>query len=132
MSKLGEFASKIGKASAKKNPRKEAEGMWQKITGLKLTNTGKSILTGATVVGIGVEAASALTSANHVAKNGTVVADNLANTINVSRTPGIRGTLEQIDSSTENYNRFVKENVSRTQSGIDPNIVFAMHELRNG
>ena len=31
-----------------------------------------------------------------------------------------------------NYNRFVKENVSRTQSGIDPNIVFAMHELRNG
>lgn len=132
MSFARNIGEKLGKATTQRISRKEAEGMWQKLTGLKLTGTGKSIIAGATGVGIAIEGVSAMTSANHVAKDGTVMADDLANMVNSFRSPGIAGTVDLIDKNTNNYDRFVKENMSKTQSGIDPNVVFALHELRNG
>lgn len=107
----------------------EAEGVAQKLFGVKLSKP-------AAIVGsLGVASyvvGSGFMEQNHKGKMGQISASPVANSISSTPSVGIANASKMIEEDPELAEKFGKENISKTQSGVNPELVFALHELRNG
>ena len=107
----------------------EAEHLTGAIMGIEFTSGAKKAIT-AGALGYGTIAT--ISDISHKESAGTISAGQLANTINESVSPGIVKIDDMIQQSPEYADTYASKNLSKTQDGINPEIVFAMHELRNG
>lgn len=107
----------------------DADGLFEKALGIKMTKP--ATIVGSTLMA-GYVVGSGLMQENHKGKAGEVYGEGLANSVNHSSSPGVTNASKMIEQDPELEAKFAKENLSRTQSGVDPEIVFAMHQLRGG
>lgn len=110
-------------------PKDKAKGVMQKLTGIKVAKRAKVL---GIATGAGIALSGTLSDENHRNKTGEVIGGQMANTINKSVSPGIISVTDAMTKHPELQEDFVNASISDTQSGVDPEIVFAMHELRNG
>lgn len=103
-------------------PRDDAKDFYSRLTGYQMTK--KAGVMGSIGV-VGAIAGSAALSIDHNANLSNVRGEQLANTINHNVSPGLDLMLE------ENNEEKLNKSFNANQYGVEPNIVFALHELRN-
>ena len=107
----------------------EKQMLDNKITGVGIKK-GTSLAIGGTLVASSLY--GGYRDSEHIGKAGKISAGNLANTINTVTSPELNDISAILDKNPALQERFAKENLKPSQSGVDPSIVFALHELRNG
>lgn len=121
--------SKITEKLIEPTSFKQGENIWQKLTGVRLTDTGKKVFAVGSAAFTTFGVVDAVNDAEHIGKTGTMVGEELANTVNSVRSPNLSVAVSKMD---KNMDKYAKENFNNSQSGVDANLVFALHELRNG
>lgn len=101
-------------------PREEAKEFYSKITGYKMNY--KAGVLGS--IGIaGAIAGSTALEIEHNSRLSNVNADQLANMVTHTVSPTLERDLEDEE--------MLQDSLQTSQYGVEPNIVFALHELRN-
>lgn len=107
----------------------DADTIGQKVFGIKMTKP-------AAIIGsLGVAAHTASSAFDGMTRKGDmgdIGAGRVANTISSGTSYGLENASRMIEENPDLADRFARENLSDTQSGVDAEIVFAMHQLRNG
>ncbi|AIY85274.1 hypothetical protein U729_3277 (plasmid) [Clostridium baratii str. Sullivan] len=108
---------------------KNATEMYEKISGYKLNKTAGIV--GALGV-TGLAATSIGFKAYHKGSLGYISGGELPNTVNQSRTPKLMQDLEKIGTPEgAGIQGELEESMNLSQEGVEPEIVFALHQLRN-
>lgn len=127
----GKRANPLGdtilKKTFKKVDKEDADTLAQKVFGIKLTKPA-AIIGSAGVVAYTV--GGAFKNENHKGRMGEIQAEQVVNTISQSTSPGIVDIADRINEDENSVEEIAKTSISKTQSGVDPSIVFALHELR--
>lgn len=127
----------------KKTPKRTSRNFFQKIDksdgtdligktfGIELTDSGKILATSAIV---GILGGKAFGEEVHKGNLGQITPGQRANMVNESHSPGIVRIQENLVDPEKPHaqEEIVKKTVSKNQAGVEPEIVFALHELRGG
>ena len=127
--KRAELSNKIKSTLFEDVKPGDADTIGQKVFGVKMTKP-------AAIVGsLGVAAymtSSAFDGMTRKRDMGDIGAGSVANTIGSGTSYGLENASRMIEENPDLADKFARENLSDTQSGVDAEIVFAMHQLRNG
>jgi hypothetical protein len=92
---------------------------------------GYQIGIGASIAGYGL--VSAVGSAKHASRYGEIEGGGLANTVNDTYSANLDTTIANAESNPDEFNNTVlKDNFSVKYANVSPEIVFALHNLRQG
>lgn len=107
----------------------DATEMYQKMSGYKLT---KAAGIGGTVAVTGLAAANFGLKSYHKGKLGEIKGGELANTISSATSPRLERQLQMLGTEdAESAMTSLQNSMGTSQYGVEPEIVFALHELRN-
>lgn len=127
--KRAELPNKIKSALFEDVKPGDADTIGQKVFGVKMTKP-------AAIIGsLGVAAymtSSAFDDMTRKGDMGDIGAGRVANTVSSGTSYGLENASRMIEENPDLADKFARENLSYTQSGVDAEIVFAMHQLRNG
>lgn len=140
--KKADDLNKVRKAKATENIGKKALGglfekidpkdateMYEKISGYKLT---KAAGIGGTIGVAGFAAANVGLKSYHSGKLGDVRGGELPNMVSSNISPNLNNKLEMLETeNAEEAMENIQGSMNTTQYGVEPEIVFALHELRN-
>lgn len=111
--------------------REDGRDIVEKAFGVRLTKPAKYVLVGGLVSALAYDATKEQV---HKGQLGNITPSRMANMVGQSVSPGLDKIAKQLEETTNPYfqEQIAKKSVSHTQSGVSPEIVFAMHELRSG
>lgn len=127
--KRAELSDKIKSTLFEDVKPEDANTIGQKVFGIKMTKP-------AAIVGsLGVAAYMANSAFDDMTRKrdmGDIGVKPVVNTISSGTSYRLENASRMIEENPDLADRFAKENLSDTQSGVDAEIVLAMHYLRNG
>lgn len=126
---IGDFAKKAVKGTFIKIPEDKRGSVFTKLVKHRLNNK----LTGGILAGTGAIAlTSMIDDGNNTGKLGEIDAGELSNMINFTRSPELEETIDAMDKDEKYAKERTDSMFSVNTHGAEGDLVFALHNLRNG